>query len=138
VPTTPPTANSPELELTLQPDAGALADARGRLRDWLRGHGAREALVRDVLLAVNEALTNSIEHGYLDRQPGSVHCRAALGPEGTIEFVVRDEGRWRPPTDQAEPAGMRGRGLPLIRALAEELTLSTDRTGTTVRIRFSR
>jgi anti-sigma regulatory factor (Ser/Thr protein kinase) len=109
-----------------------LASVRARLDLWLRAAGTPDALRADVVLAVGEACTNSIEHAYRDDTHGTVHIEA--GFEGDeIHVRVVDFGSWKtPPTDP----GTRGRGLRLIKAVAESVALSPTSTGTTVEMTF--
>jgi PAS domain S-box-containing protein len=109
-----------------------LANVRARLDLWLRAAGTPDALRADVVLAVGEACTNSIEHAYRDGAHGTVHIEA--GFEGDdIHVRVVDFGSWKlPPADP----GTRGRGLRLINALAESVALSPTSTGTTVEMTF--
>jgi anti-sigma regulatory factor (Ser/Thr protein kinase) len=111
-----------------------LASIRARLDMWLRAAGVPVALAGDVVLAVGEACTNSIEHAYRDGDHGVVHLEA--GFEGdAIRVLVVDFGSWKtPPTDP----GTRGRGLRLIKALAESVALSPTATGTTIEMTFPR
>ncbi|GGS34565.1 MULTISPECIES: ATP-binding protein [Actinokineospora] len=129
----------PELRFTLPVDWVSPSLARERLRSWLRRQRWSPAQIDDLVLVVNEAVTNSIEHGYglsaeRARPPSAVQitCRVLTDPSGDrqVELVVRDQGRWRPPT---EP-GNRGKGLGLMRACSEHMTIDHDETGTTVTI----
>ena len=49
-----------------------VAQLRHELADWLRGAGVAEERMADIVLAVNEAVANCIEHGYQGRKPGKV------------------------------------------------------------------
>jgi serine phosphatase RsbU (regulator of sigma subunit) len=106
----------------------ALAPMRGSLRSWLEGHGAREEDIFDILVAVNEACSNAVEHPL-----GGAAYEVALDAElvdGHVSIVVRDQGRWRP----AGPRGDRGRGLDFMSALMEEVDISRSDDGTTVHL----
>jgi PAS domain S-box-containing protein len=110
-----------------------LTDIRRQLTDWLRGASVPESLAADIVLVVNEACTNSVEHAYREREPGMVRVEAAL-IEGHIQIQVADSGSWKTPP--ADP-GTRGRGLLLMRALSEQVDLDGTATGTTVGMRFA-
>ncbi|MDT5013296.1 MAG: hypothetical protein QOH57_4913, partial [Mycobacterium sp.] len=127
--------------ILLQFDAGAtpdrLAGVRARLDMWLRAAGVQDGLRGDVVLAVGEACTNSIEHAYRDGKHGSVHVEADFedgSGDGDIRVRVVDFGSWKTPP--ADP-GTRGRGLRLIKALAHSVALSPTTTGTTIEMTFS-
>ena len=53
----------------------------------------------------------------------------------TLVAVVRDEGSWREPTP--DPLHLRGRGIPLMRALTSHAIISSDGDGTCVELRWS-
>nr|WP_052478839.1 ATP-binding protein [Kibdelosporangium sp. MJ126-NF4]CEL20890.1 Serine phosphatase RsbU, regulator of sigma subunit [Kibdelosporangium sp. MJ126-NF4]CTQ98305.1 Serine phosphatase RsbU, regulator of sigma subunit [Kibdelosporangium sp. MJ126-NF4] len=91
----------------------------------------------DIVLAVEEAATNSIEHGYRDRSdqhPGTVSVLAWSCPtQRTVSLVVADEGTWRPP----EAPGTRGRGLVLMRKVTDRFDLYTTGHGTVAFLRWA-
>jgi anti-sigma regulatory factor (Ser/Thr protein kinase) len=110
-----------------------LSDIRQQLAEWLRGASVPESLGADIVLVVNEACTNSVEHAYRGREPGMVRVEAALD-DGHIHVQVADSGSWKTPP--ADP-GTRGRGLLLMRALSERVDLDGTAKGTTVAMRFA-
>ncbi|WP_424186259.1 ATP-binding protein [Actinokineospora sp. G85] len=105
-----------------------LGRVRRCLGGWLGAQGVAHGLATDVLLAVDEAMANSVEHGYRDTEGGHVRVTATIGgPHLTV--TVADHGCWRPP--RFDPAAHRGRGLDIMRALADTVTVDTT-DGTTV------
>jgi anti-sigma regulatory factor (Ser/Thr protein kinase) len=114
----------------LPADARTLRDARSHLRVWLEGHS--NATAEDVdrtLLAVGEVCANAVEHAYHGEGAGIVQIRVVAGPT-SLAVQVCDKGRWRP-----RPApGHRGRGLRLVRAVAERVDVLAEAGGTTVRL----
>lgn len=120
------------LSIETKADAVELADIRHRLIAWARGAAVPEDLVADVVLAVNEACANSIEHAYRGHDPGTVrvdaHCDGAQ-----VQVRVVDRGSWK--TAPADP-GNRGRGLLLIRAVTNWLEMDCTSSGTTVDMTF--
>ncbi|MCO1657187.1 ATP-binding protein [Pseudonocardia humida] len=119
------------LRLTDGPLAPQLAGVRQEVERWARANGLAEPLVEDVVLAAHEALANVADHAYPDG--AGVATLDAQHLDGVIETTVRDEGAWRPPA--ADP-GWRGRGLVIIRGLADEVDVHHDGTGTVVRMRW--
>jgi PAS domain S-box-containing protein len=120
------------LEIEIDAAAGQLADARHRLTAWLRRAAVPEALTADIVLAVNEACTNSVEHAYEEGDRGTIRVEGEIGgPE--IHLRVVDSGLWK-----AAPAdsGARGRGLPLIKALSDRGVLDGTPGGTTIGMSF--
>lgn len=109
-----------------------LADIRHRLATWMAESAVPEHLSVDIVLAVNEACANSIEHGYRDQERGKVRLEAnADGAEVRIRIV--DSGSWK--TAAANP-GNRGRGLLLIRSVSDWLEIDCTPSGTTVDMTF--
>ncbi|WP_370965165.1 ATP-binding protein [Amycolatopsis sp. cg9] len=108
--------------------AGRLPRLREALAEWLRALGLSEERQEDIVLAGYEAMANSAEHAYRDREAGPIDVRAeALG--GRLTVTVTDYGSWRPP---AATNGLRGRGLLLIDTLADESAKVHREDGTTV------
>ncbi|WP_173128622.1 ATP-binding protein [Kibdelosporangium persicum] len=113
---------------------GALSPQRHAISGWARRLGFDGHHVEDMMLAVDEAVANAIEHGYRDRpadDPGIVMLFAASMPaQGMAHVVVADNGSWRPPTD----SGFRGRGLSIIQKITNLFELHYDHTGTVTRM----
>ena len=125
-------------------DNGVAADARsaGRVRDefagWLRARlDLGDVRFSDIVLAVNEALANAAEFAYLQqRGMGTIDVEAVQDrAAATLTVTITDQGCWREP-DPAKQGRVRGRGLPLMRTLADDLTIDTSALGTTVCLRF--
>ena len=115
------------VEFPAQP--GQLAVVRARLDAWLAAEGLSEDDRYDLLLAVNEAASNAVEHAYGPEERGVVHIEADARPDGSVRVVVTDHGGWRvpPPTLTA-----RGRGLLLMRENVDEVLVDRTASGTTV------
>jgi anti-sigma regulatory factor (Ser/Thr protein kinase) len=109
-----------------------LAALRRQLSAWLRAVGVADDLAADVLLAVGEACSNSIEHAYRDRRPGIMRVEAEVELD-RIRVRVVDFGSWRTPTATLIT---RGRGLPLMRAVSDVLDVGSTTEGTTVAMNF--
>jgi anti-sigma regulatory factor (Ser/Thr protein kinase) len=117
---------------------------RRAFRRWLDQLGWPGEHIDPLVLALNEAVSNAVEHAYpdsaLDRQ---VWVRAELttttgsdtasgsGDYRQVVLQVADSGRWRPyPVDPS----YRGRGLAIMRACAELLDIDPSPEGTRVRM----
>jgi serine phosphatase RsbU (regulator of sigma subunit)/anti-sigma regulatory factor (Ser/Thr protein kinase) len=102
---------------------------RRLLGHWLAERDVPPERTYDVLAASGEALANAVQHAY---GPAGgvvdVACRWT-GDEVVIRF--RDSGRWRPPRDPS-----RGRGIGMMRSLADEVEISRSERGTTVELRW--
>lgn len=104
-----------------------LRAARTRLADWACSAGLTEDAADDLVLAAYEALANVADHAYPDGE-GEAWLDVALH-EGCIDVTVCDTGTWRPPPSDPGP---RGRGLKLIEALAQRVTVERRAGGTVV------
>jgi anti-sigma regulatory factor (Ser/Thr protein kinase) len=106
--------------------------ARQLVGDYAASLGTSDERSQAIRLAVTEAASNAARHAYLDSKGGfEVSVRPT---ESGVEVVVRDDGcgHTRP---SAQPGG--GYGIPLMKALADDVTLTERRQGgTEVRMRF--
>ena len=119
--------------LTLRQPAvpGVLHRMRDAVEAWAHDCGFRRELIDDLQLSVNEAVSNAVEHAYPPDRRGDVVAELARAADGAIAARVRDFGQWRPP---AADQGYRGRGLGMIRTLAQDVTVERD-SGTEVTFR---
>jgi anti-sigma regulatory factor (Ser/Thr protein kinase) len=123
-----------------------LRTVREQLSRWLGEQGCPERAAAAIVLAVNEAVTNAVQHAYAPADPdGTVEVRATveqLDPfagalDGRrVRVRVRDHGRWRPdPHDRSDEAAEQGYGLAVMRALMAEVVITADpTTGTEVEL----
>lgn len=81
-----------------------------------------------LVTATGEAVANAVEHAY-QGQPGLVRVAADV-QDGTLVVSIEDEGKWKP----AQRRDERGRGLPLMRALADAVEIRTHMTRTELRL----
>jgi anti-sigma regulatory factor (Ser/Thr protein kinase) len=93
----------------------------------------------DMVLAVNEAMANVAEFAYvMVEQPGAMHVLASYDETAaTLTVTVTDEGAWR----NAAPVttgSRRGRGIPLMQALADHATVESSASGTRVCLEWGR
>jgi anti-sigma regulatory factor (Ser/Thr protein kinase) len=117
-------------------DAHNAARIRDEFATWLRTRGDLDKVrFSDVVLAVNEALANTAEFAYLQSGTSGTIDVEAVRVGGTLTITVTDQGSWREPTS-ATCSRSRGRGIPLMRALSDDLTIDTSALGTTVCLRF--
>ncbi len=118
----------------LSADLTGLSELRHDLAAWLVDQQVTPAVAEDLVLATSEALANAAEHGSGLQPDERVHLRVRLtdAAHETAEVVVQvaDRGRWRTGTSSHE----RGRGLTIIGALVDEVTVD-DRDGTRVVLR---
>ncbi|MGB8206315.1 MAG: ATP-binding protein, partial [Mycobacterium sp.] len=124
----------PYAPLTIDVAAAAeqLSDVRHQFGAWLRAAAIPEGTIADIVLAVNEAAANSIEHAYRGHEPGKVRIEAE-NDGARVHVRIIDKGSWKPA--RADP-DVRGRGLLLIRALSDWLEMDCTSSGTTVNMIF--
>ena len=113
--------------------ADHLSDIRHQLASWLQSAAVPDEQVADIVLSVNEACANSIEHGYRARKPGKVRIDGE-NDGARVHLKVTDGGSWK--TASIDP-GARGRGLLLIRAVSDWLEMDCTPSGTTVDMSFN-
>jgi anti-sigma regulatory factor (Ser/Thr protein kinase) len=117
-----------------QADPESVARARAELAGFAARAGASPTLVDEVRLAVSEAVTNAVRHGY-PLGSGEVRVRAFVGDD-VLEVVVSDDG-CGVHRDGTGDSGL-GFGLALICEVTDQMTLAPrSGGGTDVRMRFS-
>ena len=121
---------APSLALRLHADPSSLAAVRRELRTWLDRGGVDSEEANDILVACSEACANAIVHATNPTEPDFE--LTGTRANGEISLVVRDFGHWREP-DPARDSG--GYGLKLMEALMDDVQVSTEDTGTEVRLR---
>ena len=117
------------LELSFPAEIGQLRPVRVRLRQWLDGCGLGVRLAQDALVAAGEAVANAIEHGHRERPGGEIRLQASV-TAGTLRLTVSDSGLWQQPGPVPTP--FRGKGIPLMRAFMDSVSIEPDGAGTTV------
>jgi serine phosphatase RsbU (regulator of sigma subunit)/anti-sigma regulatory factor (Ser/Thr protein kinase) len=115
------------LEMTLPARPNVLGGLRNTLGRWLQAAGANENELFDIITSASEAATNAIEHAYGAREASfTVRCEHD-GQQVTV--TVSDVGRWR----TTRPQGG-GRGLQIMRSLADNVDVDSGQDGTIVTI----
>ncbi|MHC1558956.1 ATP-binding protein [Actinomycetospora sp. C-140] len=109
-------------------DNGNVRLLRRRLTEWLAGDHLDEDVVDDLVMAASEALENCCDHAFVDREAGVMTLGAHI-VDGALVITIVDDGVWQdPPTDP----GDRGRGLGMMRALADDVDVRAGPDGTLV------
>jgi anti-sigma regulatory factor (Ser/Thr protein kinase) len=107
-----------------------LARLRRAVGEWAASLGAEGGERDDLVLAVNEAAANAVEHAY-GPDDAKLEVTGSTNGAGLLEVRVRDFGRWRPGRTWSDG----GRGLALIRSLMDDVSVDTTEVGTTVSMR---
>ena len=102
---------------------------RAAVDEIAREHGLSSEATFDLKVATTEALANALKHSAADL---GVDVSLESDTE-VIQVEVVDHGRFRV-TDGLDPE--RGRGLPLMIALSDEIEFASAEQGTRVRIRM--
>jgi serine/threonine-protein kinase RsbW len=117
--------------LTLQRDFTATAMLRRAIDRIGREQGLSPADRFDLQLAVTEAVANALEHG----PDEDVEVAMSTG-DGFVDVEVWSRTRFqRDRPGQAPVEAERGRGIPLMRALVDELSFDVTPDGTSVKLR---
>jgi len=125
------------VELRMAPHPENLALARLALTGVGAVAGATDAAVAELKLAVTEACTNAILHGYAGPADGELVVRYRVGT-AALEVEVEDDGTGFNPDDPAADGASEGQGMGLmiIRAITTDVQIESDPTGS--RISFVR
>jgi serine/threonine-protein kinase RsbW len=136
-----PVTSEQRLRLALPADLGAAALVRQRLGAWLAEHNWPTAQQEDVVLAVSEAVSNGVEHGYgvgpgVEGRTGVVDVDAEVVPVADdcrrLEIAVRDYGGWQ---SDSHRQAYRSHGIPIMKACVDEFVIDGTAAGTTVVLR---
>jgi PAS domain S-box-containing protein len=120
------------LRIECDATADKLAGIRRRLAGWLQAAEVPDELAADIVLVVNEACTNCVEHAYRGHSVGTMLLEVEA-VDGEVHARVGDSGSWKDPS--ATPSSG-GRGLILIRAISDSVELDCTSTGTMIDITF--
>ena len=112
-----------------------LAAIRAELHGWLSPLGLTADGAQDVVLAVNEAVSNVIDHAYPAATVDDTVDVTLRAERDILHIEVVDHGRWRPPS--TEP-GRRGWGITLMNRLMAAVFIRYDSRGTRVIMHYPR
>jgi len=116
-------------------DAGAVPALRAAVCDFAEGAGVLDPPLAQLRLAVSEALTNAVVHGYRDEgAPGDVAIHASVGGR-QIRVVIADNGVGAKPRVDSPGSGF---GLPIMAAVADSFEIRPALpSGTEVHMAFN-
>jgi anti-sigma regulatory factor (Ser/Thr protein kinase) len=109
-----------------------IAAIRGEMVAVARDCGLDERQIHDVALAVSEAATNAVVHGYRGAE-GTIQVSACMS-ETELTIVVSDAGAGLVPRTDSPGLGL---GLPIIASLASRVELVSEGEGTHIHMMFS-
>ena len=119
------------VETTIANRLVELARVSGLVNELAAAHRLPADAVADMLVALDEVLTNIITHGYSDDRSHEIRIRLTVGAEA-LEAEVEDDGRpfdplAAPPPDLSSPLRERrvgGLGIHFVRKLMSEVRYS--------------
>lgn len=109
-------------------NARQLAVIRRAVRGWLEPLPLDPDETADLVLAVDEATTNAIEHAYRPGECDVVELLLWTEP-GALYVEVVDHGRWKRPSSETS---FRGRGIQVMCSVADSVLIHYDERGTRV------
>ncbi|OBI34249.1 anti-sigma regulatory factor [Mycobacterium sp. E2238] len=121
-------------------DPRSAARARAEFGIWLETHSTLSSdRFSDVLLAVNEAIANAAEFAYCEAsRRGTLDVSAAYDRQSdTLSVTVDDRGRWRQQLPAHYQQQRRGRGIPLMETLADDVAIDRTPRGTRVTLTWT-
>jgi anti-sigma regulatory factor (Ser/Thr protein kinase) len=112
----------------------AIAEIRNAVCQFAQSRGFHDEKVEAIKLAVSEAVTNAVIHGYSDH-PGQITVVAELQDHGALRVVIADKGRGLLPHRDSDGLGL---GVPIMTTLADhvDITSPTNQGGTEVHMHF--
>jgi anti-sigma regulatory factor (Ser/Thr protein kinase) len=112
----------------------AIAEIRNAVCQFAQSRGFHDEKVEAIKLALSEAVTNAVLHGYSDH-PGQITVVAELEDRGGLQVVIADKGRGMLPHRDSDGLGL---GVPIMSTLADhvDITSPTDQGGTEVHMHF--
>jgi serine/threonine-protein kinase RsbW len=120
------------VHLSWPADPRQLAPLRAEVRRWLAPLTLTDDAEDDLVLAVSEAASNSVEHAYTPPAADDTVELTFWTEPGAICVEIVDHGRWRTPAGQ--PTG-RGRGIEIMQRLVAFVLIHHDHRGTRVLLR---
>ena len=112
------------LEIELIAEAASIPDARRMVAVALRAERVDVVVVADLLVVVSELVTNAVVHGA--GAPVRLVVRGLSGIEITVVTSCRADVGPVPTWTMPSPRSVGGRGLALVRALADQVVTTAD------------
>ena len=125
-------SSAQEQEVWLPAEAPELARARALVDDAAAAAGFDDGCRFEITMAINEALTNAMEHGEPCRG-GTVLLRV-IPQTSALTVCVCDCGSFDPEAETSDPLAERGRGLDFMRMFMDEVEVMPDAHGTLIRL----
>lgn len=118
------------LTVTVPAVAAHLAPLRHTVARWLSEAQATPEEVYELTVACGEAASNAVGHAY---GPARATFELTAVIDGrVVDITVTDRGQWRPSRSGTE---VRGRGIDVMKAFTDSMSVKRSEEGTTVRLR---
>ena len=111
----------------------SVPEVRERVERWLTESGIDRETTSDIVLALSEIVTNSVEHAWSKGTRGRVRIYGSIDSEH-IEIAVEDDGRWQRRREASEG----GFGLMIASACMNAVEVLTSEAGTVVKMKRER
>jgi serine/threonine-protein kinase RsbW len=133
-----PNVDGPTVRLTIPAKPEYITLVRLALIGLSRLRPLSEETLGDLKLAVTEACSNSVRHGYGDAGAGTVEILYELQPNRLVVEVADDGPGFDVQGDRAgeENPGEGGLGIAIIKAVSDEFEAGDRSTGHGSRLRF--
>jgi len=123
-------SESRHLRFPIRPES--VRAARTAVREFGAEQGIRGERLDDIMLAVTEAVANSVRHAHPGYEQGSIEVTVAVAGADLV-IRTRDDGEWGGDAGRRQGLGL---GLSLMHTLADACLISSGGTGTLVELRF--
>ena len=120
-------------EATFPPTPQGVGALRREVAAFAHRAGLDDDGVADVRLAVSEAATNAVVHGYRERSEGELKVVAYVA-EGELNVIVSDAGVGLAP--RADSPGL-GLGMPLMASVTSRFRVVSRGAGTEIHMAFA-
>jgi serine/threonine-protein kinase RsbW len=130
--------DGPTVRLTIPAKAEYITLVRLALSGLSRLRPLSEETLGDLKLAVTEACSNSVRHGYGDDGEGTVEILYELRPDRLVVEVADDGPGFDAQGERPDEANLEegGLGIAIIRALSDEFEAGERSNGHGSRLRF--
>jgi anti-sigma regulatory factor (Ser/Thr protein kinase) len=120
-------------EATFPPTPQGVGAMRREVAAFAHRAGLDEDGVADVRLAVSEAATNAVVHGYRDSSAGELKV-AAFVAKGELNVIVSDAGVGLAPRPDSPGLGL---GMPLMASVTSRFRVVSRGAGTEIHMAFA-
>ena len=111
--------------MTLPGAPESVGEIRTAVCELARSFRFPEDKVEAIRLAVSEAATNAVIHGY-GEDPGQITVTAEFEQGGVLRVVIADRGRGMLPHRDSDGLGL---GVPLMSTLSDHLDITSPSNG---------